>query len=73
MTDGDDTQSTTSLEALVKTLGGEDQAATVFTIGYGPAPSTTALGAIAKAGAGSFSQGDVKSIIQVYRDLASFF
>jgi Ca-activated chloride channel family protein len=73
MTDGGDTNSTTPLPALVKALGGEDQTATVFTIGYGPAPSKEALTAIAKAGAGSFSQGDVKSIIQVYRDLASFF
>ena len=73
MTDGTDNKSTTALPELLAELGGEDRAATVFTIAYGPEPSRDALMAIAKAGAGSFSEGDVTSIIQVYRDLASFF
>lgn len=73
MTDGVDNKSQVKLDDLVRELGGEDRSATFFTIGYGAQPSKDALEAIAKAGAGSFSQGDVTSIIGVYRDLASFF
>ena len=44
-----------------------------FTLGYGDEPNQNALGAIARAGAGSFSKGDVDTIVAVFRDLASFF
>jgi Ca-activated chloride channel homolog len=73
MTDGIDNQSKITLDALVKKLGGENRAATVFTIAYGENSAVDAMKQISTAGAGSFSQGDVDSIIQVYRDLAAFF
>ncbi len=74
MTDGVDNRSTLPLDKLVAELGGEDtRPATVFTIAYGTQTSAVALETIAKAGAGSYSAGDVKTIIEVYRDLASFF
>jgi len=76
MTDGADTSSTVKLPALLAQLKGSGEAerpATVFTIAYGDASSQSVMKDIAAAGAGSFSEGNVDSIIQVYRDLASFF
>jgi Ca-activated chloride channel family protein len=73
MTDGADTDSRHKLEATVKGLHGEDGGVAVFTIGYGDEPNAAALEAIATAGAGSFSKGSVDTIIQTFRDLASFF
>jgi Ca-activated chloride channel family protein len=73
MTDGADTDSGHNLAATVRRLHGEAGGIAVFTIGYGDQPNQDALEAIAKAGAGSFSKGDVDTIIQIFRDLASFF
>ena len=73
MTDGADTDSAHKLAATVKGLHGEDGGVAVFTIGYGDEPNEAALEAIAKAGAGSSSKGNVDTIIQIFRDLASFF
>jgi Ca-activated chloride channel family protein len=73
MTDGVDNKSQRTLDALREKLRGEDRAATVFTIAYGAAPSRDALQGLATDGGGSFSEGDVGSIIGIYRDLASFF
>jgi Ca-activated chloride channel family protein len=73
MTDGADTDSDHKLAATVKGLHGEDGGVAVFTIGYGDEPNEAALEAIAKAGAGSFSKGNVDTIIQIFRDLGSFF
>ncbi len=73
MTDGVDNKSRVKLDALVREIGGEDRAATTFTIGYGDQANPDVLGKIASAGAGSFSKGNVTSIIGVYRDLAAFF
>jgi Ca-activated chloride channel family protein len=73
MTDGVDNKSHLDLATLGRRIGGEDRAATTFTIGYGPQANPTVLGNIASAGAGSFSKGDVSSIIQVYKDLGAFF
>ena len=73
MTDGVDNRSTITLDDLTRKLGGEHRSATVFTIAYGQQSGREAMKAIATAGAGSFSEGDVSSIIQIYRDLASFF
>jgi Ca-activated chloride channel family protein len=73
MTDGDDTNSTHKLDATVKGLHGEEGGVSVFTIGYGDEPNQRALEAIAQAGTGSFSKGNVDTIIQIFRDLASFF
>jgi Ca-activated chloride channel homolog len=73
MTDGADTDSSHSLEQTVRSLHGEDGGVAVFTLGYGSEPNQDALGAIAKAGAGSFARGDITTIVQMFRDLASFF
>ena len=73
MTDGDDTNSTHRLDATVKAMHVEEGGASVFTIGYGDDPNQRALEAIAQAGSGSFSKGNVDTIIQTFRDLASFF
>jgi len=73
MTDGVDNKSTRSLDTVRAELKGENRAATIFTIGYGSAASRDPLKALATDGGGSFSEGDVASIIQIYRDLASFF
>src|SRR5262249_47305509 len=58
MTDGDDTRSKRSLDAVRRELEREDRAATIFTIAYGSAPSRDALQGLATAGGGSFSEGD---------------
>ena len=73
MTDGVDNKSHITLARLSRQIGGEDRAATTFTIGYGSQANPSVLGTIASAGAGSFSKGDVSSIIQVYKDLGAFF
>jgi Ca-activated chloride channel homolog len=73
MTDGADTDSSHSLDDTVKGLHSEDGGVAVFTLGYGNEPNQDALGALARAGAGSFSKGDVDTIVAVFRDLASFF
>src|SRR5262245_42789610 len=73
MTDGADTHSRRKLDATVKALHGEDGGVAVYTIGYGDEPNQSALEALARAGTGSFSKGNVDTIIQIFRDLASFF
>jgi len=73
MTDGADTDSEHKLPATLAGLHGEAGGISVFTIGYGAQPNQDALESIAKAGAGSFSKGDVDTIIQIFRDLGSFF
>lgn len=73
MTDGSDNKSRRSIDKLRAELRGEDRAAAVFTIAYGTASNRAALEGLASDGGGSFSEGDVGSIIQVYQDLAAFF
>ncbi len=75
MTDGKDESSQLSLEALKAEFPREEQEASVkvFTIAYGSAASSAVLSQIAEAGEGSHSQGTVENIVQVYRDMASFF
>ncbi len=75
MTDGADTKSGHTVDEVRAVLrGGEtDRVATVFTIGYGAAANREALQGLAGDGGGSFSEGKIESIIQVYRDIASFF
>lgn len=75
MTDGVDNRSRASLDALRGALRAEDRTAALFTIAYGAgsAPARGALAALAADGGGAFSEGDVGSILQIYRDLASFF
>jgi len=73
MTDGVDNRSKHKLDELAKQIGAEDRAATIFTIAYGSQANPQVLERLANLGGGSFSKGDVDSIIGVYRDLASFF
>ncbi len=73
MTDGADNQSTITLDELMTKISGENRKATIFTIAYGAQSNRDVMKQLATAGAGSFSEGNVDSIIQIYRDLASFF
>ncbi len=73
MTDGADTDSQHPLDATLQGLHHEEGGVAVFTIGYGNEPNQDALQAIAKAGTGSFSKGDVDTIIAIFKDLAAFF
>jgi Ca-activated chloride channel family protein len=74
MTDGNDENSTSSLELVKKKLTGEEESPVkVFTIAYGAQAAGGPLAAIAEAGRGSPSTGTVENIVQVYRDIASFF
>ncbi|WP_224364069.1 VWA domain-containing protein [Hyalangium versicolor] len=75
MTDGKDESSTITLKDLKAGLVGEDDRAPVriFTIAYGKGAEGSVLEQIAEAGKGSSAKGDVQDIVQVYRDMASFF
>jgi Ca-activated chloride channel family protein len=75
MTDGKDENSQLSLEQLKAEFPHERQEVTVkvFTIAYGSEASSQLLSQISDAGEGSHSQGTVQNIVQVYRDIASFF
>jgi Ca-activated chloride channel family protein len=75
MTDGKDESSTITLAQLKAGLASEDDRATVriFTIAYGKGAEGSVLEQIAEAGKGSSAKGDVQDIVQVYRDMASFF
>jgi Ca-activated chloride channel homolog len=73
MTDGNDSQGNVSLDDVVKRISGEQRSATIFTIAYGKSASGDVLKQLASAGGGSYSEGNVSSIVQVFRDLASFF
>ncbi|MEI9952776.1 MAG: VWA domain-containing protein [Pseudomonadota bacterium] len=75
MTDGKDESSHLALEQLKAEFPREQQEANVkvFTIAYGNAASSQILSQISDAGEGSLSQGTVQNIVQVYRDIASFF
>jgi Ca-activated chloride channel family protein len=74
MTDGKDEHSRSSLEMVKQKLTSEGEAPVkVFTIAYGNAADAQPLAVIAEAGGGSQSRGTVEDIVQVYRDIASFF
>lgn len=75
MTDGKDESSNITLRELKAGLVHEDDQAPVriFTIAYGKGAESSVLEQIAEAGKGSSAKGDVQDIVQVYRDMASFF
>ena len=75
MTDGKDESSQLQLAQLKAEFPTEQQEASVkvFTIAYGNAGDAAILSQISDAGEGSHSQGTVQNIVQVYRDIASFF
>jgi Ca-activated chloride channel homolog len=80
LTDGQDTDSKASLDALLarlrqQTTAGESAQAPprVFTIAYGPKADPGVLKRIAEAGGGGFFSGTPKDIKSVYAELATFF
>ena len=76
MTDGNDESSTMTLAQLKQELVSSDEqdaAVRVFTIAYGEGVEGRVLEQIAEAGKGSSAKGSVEDIVQVYRDMASFF
>jgi len=76
MTDGRDESSTLTLAQLRQGLTSSDEqdaAVRVFTIAYGQGAEGGVLEGIAEAGKGSSARGSVDDIVQVYRDMASFF
>jgi Ca-activated chloride channel homolog len=75
MTDGKDESSSLTLADLKKGLVSEDDRTPVriFTIAYGKGAEGSVLDQIAEAGKGASAKGDVQDIVQVYRDMASFF
>lgn len=73
MTDGIDENSRLKAAALRRALGREEDRISVFTVAYGANADAGILTSIADAANGSFSRGDVASIIQVFRDLAAYF
>lgn len=75
MTDGNDESSKLALADLKAEFPHESEEASVkvFTIAYGNGASGQVLEQIADVGEGSHSVGTVQNIVQVYRDIASFF
>ena len=78
LTDGNDTDSTRTLDSVVQELEGQDDSSTqvrVFTIAYsvGSAKARKALEEIAEASGGNSYTGDPENIETVYRSISSFF
>jgi Ca-activated chloride channel family protein len=75
MTDGRDEHSKRTLAALKAELPRQEEGSPVkiFTIAYGGDAAIAPLATIAELGDGSQVKGDVANIVQVYRDIASFF
>ncbi|PTL81908.1 substrate-binding and VWA domain-containing protein [Vitiosangium sp. GDMCC 1.1324] len=75
MTDGKDESSTLTLADLQKSLTAstEESPVRIFTIAYGKGAEGQVLERIAEAAKGSSAKGSVEDIVQVYRDMASFF
>ena len=86
LTDGEDTNSTMKLDAVLAALRretgtGEGEAGTpagpapprVFTIAYGKDADAAVMKKLAEAGGGAFFSGTPKNIQSVYAELASFF
>jgi len=78
LTDGDDTDSSRSLEGLVDELAAQGDSSTqvrVFTIAYSAtaAGAADALKGIAEASGGQYYEGETENIELVYRSISSFF
>lgn len=83
LTDGEDTDSRTSLDAVLEELRrqsgvGEGEGAgasppRLFTVAYGSGADTKVMKRLAEAGGGAFFEGTPKNIRSVYAELASFF
>jgi Ca-activated chloride channel family protein len=73
MTDGIDEGSKLALGALNGRFSAEDAPVKVFTIAYGDDADASILTQIADAAKGSTARGNPDTIVQVYKDMASFF
>jgi Ca-activated chloride channel family protein len=78
LTDGDDTDSSRSLDSLIQELSSQGDSATqvrVFTIAYSATAdgAADALQKIAEASGGQYYEGETENIELVYRSISSFF
>jgi Ca-activated chloride channel family protein len=76
LTDGEDNGTAVTLEMLLNQLRREGEGGSgvrVFTIGYGHDAALDALRSIAHAAHGEFYAGTPDNIIDVFRDVATFF
>lgn len=73
MTDGNDEGSSLTWSELSSRFGAEDADVKVFTIAYGQQADSKILEQIAEIAKGSSAKGSPDTIVQVYRDMASFF
>lgn len=77
LTDGEDNQSSSTVQQLVQALerqtGQEGEPVRVYTIAYGSQANKAALEQIAQASGGKAFTGDPKQIEAVYRSISSFF
>ncbi len=75
MTDGkDESRGGPSLDEVKQRVRAEgEQKVRVFTIGYGQQVSGEILSDIAESAQGMAAKGDVKTIVQVYDEMAAFF
>jgi Ca-activated chloride channel family protein len=75
LTDGDDTQSRMKLDELMQHIqyNGESRAIHIFTIAYGKDARKDILQKIADATQAKFYQGTPQNIVEVFRDISTFF
>ena len=75
LTDGDDTQSRLKLEQLMERIryNGENRAIHVFTIAYGKDARKDILRKVAEATQAKFYEGTPQNIVEVFRDISTFF
>ena len=75
LTDGEDTESKMKLNELMERIryNGETRAIHVFTIAYGRDAKKDILRQIADATQAKFYEGNTKNIVEVFRDISTFF
>jgi Ca-activated chloride channel family protein len=75
LTDGEDTQSRMKLNELMERIryNGETRAIHVFTIAYGQDARKDILQKIADATQAKFYEGSPQNIVEVFRDISTFF
>ena len=75
LTDGADTQSNMKLEQLTERIryNGENRAIHIFTIAYGKDARKDILQRVADATQAKFYEGNPQNIVEVFRDISTFF
>jgi Ca-activated chloride channel family protein len=75
LTDGEDTQSHMKLAELMQRIqyNGETRAIHIFTIAYGKDARKDILQKIADATQAKFYEGTPQNIVEVFRDISTFF